>query len=139
MRIHYADPQFWLTHGIKADSLDYRGYKVDLFEDTLGQQLVAVWDNRVFEFGVHNTQAREDLKLLIDSSLDTISRFENEPKWFGVKLEYFQNAGFRDIRLSYRGRILKVYPAEVSLDLILEDAAMLIPQEIDRRNNETNI
>ena len=138
MKIPYSDPQFWLTRGIKADSLDYRGHKVDLFEDTLGQQLVAVWDNRVFEFGVHNTQAREDLKLLIDSSLDTITRFENEPFWFGAKLEYFQNAGFRDIKLSYRGRILKVYSAEVSLDLILEDAAILIPQEIDRRNNETN-
>lgn len=52
---------------------------------------------------------REDMMLLIDDSLDTITRFEEYSDLYGSKLEYFQNASNRDIRLLHRGRILKIY------------------------------
>jgi hypothetical protein len=31
------------------------------------------------------------------------------PNFVGAKLEYFRNGDYRDIRLSYKGRILKVF------------------------------
>ena len=42
-------------------------------------------------------------------SLDLITDFRNQPDFAGAKLEYFHNGDFRDIRLSYKGRILKVF------------------------------
>jgi hypothetical protein len=49
------------------------------------------------------------MKMVIDDFLDTVTRFEEYPELYGSKLEYFQNSGFRDLRLTYRGRVLKVY------------------------------
>ena len=96
-------------YGIQIDSFSYRGIEVAFYEDVNGHQLTAIWDDRLLEFGVYNTSYREDMKMVIDDFLDTITRFEDYPELYGSKLEYFQNAGFRDVKLSYRGRILKIY------------------------------
>lgn len=96
-------------YGIQIDSFSYRGIEVAFYEDVNGHQLTAIWDDRLLEFGVYNTSYREDMKMVIDDFLDTITRFEDHPELYGSKLEYFQNAGFRDAKLSYRGRILKIY------------------------------
>lgn len=96
-------------YGVPIDTLEYRGFKVNLYEDREGRQLVAIWQNQLLELGRDNTVYQDDLKMVIDDHLDTISRFKNYPNLYGSKLEYFQNAGFRDIRLVYRGRILKIY------------------------------
>ena len=45
----------------------------------------------------------------VDRTLDLITDFRNQPDFVGAKLEYFHNGDFRDIRLSYKGRILKVF------------------------------
>jgi hypothetical protein len=45
----------------------------------------------------------------IDRRLDLITDFRNCQDFVGAKLEYFRNGAYRDIRLSYRGRILKVF------------------------------
>ena len=96
-------------YGVPIDTLEYRGFKVNLYEDREGRQLVAIWQNQLLELGRDNTVYQDDLKMIIDEYLDTISRFEDYPNLYGSKLEYFQNAGFRDAKLSYRGRILKIY------------------------------
>lgn len=96
-------------YGVPIDTLEYRGFKVNLYEDREGRQLVAIWQNQLLELGRDNTVYQDDLKMVIDDHLDTISRFKNYPNLYGSKLEYFQNAGFRDVKLSYRGRILKIY------------------------------
>ena len=97
------------TYGVPIDTLNYRGFEVNLYEDLQGKQLVAIWQDQLYELGTNNTVYQDDLKMLIDEHLDTISRFENYPELWGSKLEYFQNSDFRDIRLSYRGRVLKIY------------------------------
>jgi len=58
---------------------------------------------------VYNTVYQEDMKLIIDDHLDTITRFSEYPELYGAKLTYFQIAAFRDIKLLYKGRLLKVY------------------------------
>ena len=45
----------------------------------------------------------------VDRTLDLITDFRNCPNFVGAKLEYFHNGDFRDIRLTYKGRILKVF------------------------------
>lgn len=112
-------------YGVQIDSFSYRGIEVGFYEDASGHQLTAIWEDKLFQFGVYNTSYRDDMKMIIDDYLDTITRFEDYPNLYGSKLEYFQNAGFQDIRLSYRGRILKVYPlTETFKDerAVIEDA-----------------
>lgn len=117
-----------LEYGVPIDNLKYRGFDIDFYEDVSGHQLIAIWEDSIFEFGVYNTMAKEDMKLLIDEKLDTITRFEDDPFLYGAKLEYFQNALFCDIRLCYRGRVLKIYlsPKSEDLDEIKIDARRLL-------------
>lgn len=118
------DPSSLEAFGIPCDTLDYRGFKVNLYEDAQGRQLVTVWQGKLIEFGRDNTSYQDDLKLIIDDHLDTITRFEEYPELQGSKLGYFQNSGFRDVRLSYRGRILKIYLLSefVDLEFLIQDA-----------------
>ena len=62
--------------------------------------------------------------MILDDHLDTITRFSEFPELYGSKLTWFQNGGHRDIKLVYRGRILKVYYKVNENDLfsIIEDA-----------------
>lgn len=127
-----------IQFGEPIDTLEYRGFRVLFYEDISGHQLIAVWENKIYEFGVYNTQAREDMKLIIDDHLDTITRFEEQPAFYGAKLERFQNAGFWDIRLWYRGRLLGVWPDPVDLMRIEDQAVELILDELRRRKLRDN-
>jgi hypothetical protein len=118
------DPSNLEAFGVPCDILEYRGLKINLYEDVQGRQLVAVWQGKLLEFGRDNTSYRDDLKMIIDDYLDTITRFEGYPELYGSKLSYFQNADFRDVRLIYRGRLLKIYllNSEVLADYLIQDA-----------------
>lgn len=102
-RIHLSES--W----VPLDSMTYRGISVDFYEDCLGHQVVTMWKDKVIEFGVYNTVYQDDMKLIIDDHLDTITRFKDQPELYGSKLTWFQNGSFRDIKLVYKGRLLKVY------------------------------
>ena len=102
-RIHLSES--W----VPLDSMTYRGISVDFYEDCLGHQVVTMWKDKVIEFGVYNTVYQDDMKLIIDDHLDTITRFKDQPELYGSKLTWFQNESFRDIKLVYKGRLLKVY------------------------------
>ena len=78
------------------------------------------------------------MKLIIDDHLDTITRFEEQPAFYGAKLERFQNAGFWDIRLWYRGRLLGVWPDPVDPMRIEDQAVELILDELRRRKSRNN-
>lgn len=90
----------------KIDELDYRGYHIDFLSDDAGQQVIAEFDNDVISFGAYNFCYREDMKDIIDRKLDT---FSTELNVFGARLEYFDNAGYRDAKLMYRQRVMKIY------------------------------
>lgn len=127
-----------IQFGDPIDTLEYRGFRVLFYEDLSGHQLIAVWENRIYEFGVYNTQAREDMKLIIDDHLDTLTRFPEQPAFYGAKLERFQNAGFWDIRLWYRGRLLGVWTDPVDPMRIEDQAVELILDELRRRKLRDN-
>lgn len=127
-------------YGIQIDSFSYRGIDIGFYEDTSGHQITAIWDDKLYQFGVYNTSYRDDMQIIIDDYLDTITRFEKQPAFYGSKLEYFDNAGFRDVRLIYRGRVLGVWTdaSESTMRFIEEAAVEKILDEIRRRNSQKN-
>lgn len=119
---------------IPLETFTYRGITVDCYEDRLGHQVVFPWKGKVVELGEYNTVYQDDIKLIIDDHLDTITRFSDFPELYGSKLTWFQNGSFSDIKLVYRGRILKVYinPDENDLFSITEDAKRTLYSYINR-------
>lgn len=117
-RIHLSES--W----VPLDSMTYRGISVDFYEDCLGHQVVTMWKDKVIEFGTYNTVYQDDMKLIIDDYLDTITRFSEDSKFQWSKLTWFQNGDFRDIKLLYKNRILKIYTDVDENDLIsiIDDA-----------------
>ena len=118
--------------GIVVDEFEYRGYTLKFYEDLSGRQLVTVWKDLLFEFGRDNMSYRDDAKLLVDDYLDTLTRFPEYPEFWGAKLEYFQNGSFSDLRLIYKGRILKLYLCKSSTRdpdleaIVLKDAITVL-------------
>ena len=109
---------------VPRETFTYRGISVDFYEDRIGHQVVTMWKGKVIEFGEYNTVYQDDMKMIIDDHLDTITRFSEDSKLYGSKLTWFQNGSFSDIKLIYKGRVLKVYinPNENDLFSIIEDA-----------------
>jgi hypothetical protein len=94
----------------------------------MGVECWAQWNNRLIDLGLNNLYYKEDMCKFIDRELDLITDFRNCPDFVGAKLEYFHNGDFRDIRLCYKGRILKVFlvAGEISeISLISESERIL--------------
>ena len=108
--------------------MEYRGIQVKFYEDCLGHQIITNWEGKVIEFGAYNLQYQDDMKLIIDDHLDTITRFSEYPEFHGSKLTWFQNGSFSDVKLLYRGRILKVYTNVNENDLfwMVDDARKVL-------------
>ena len=119
---------------VPLESFTYRGITVDCYEDCIGHQVVFPWKGKVIELGEYNTVYQDDIRLILDDYLDTITRFSEYPELYGSKLTRFQNGSFSDIKLVYRGRILKVYinPDENDLFSIIEDAKRRLYSYINR-------
>jgi hypothetical protein len=123
---------------VPLESFTYRGITVDCYEDCIGHQVVFPWRGKVIELGEYNTVYQDDIRMILDDYLDTITRFSEYPELYGSKLTRFQNGSFSDIKLVYRGRILKVYinPNENDLFSIIEDAKRLLYNHINRGDLE---
>ena len=114
---------------VRYDEIEYRNQKVVFLSDTAGDQCFANWNNRLIDLGLHNRAYKEDMCKFIDRTKDLITDFRNCPDFIGAKLEYFHNGDFRDIRLVYQGRVLKVFlvAGEVNeISLISESKKILI-------------
>lgn len=126
---------------VPLESFTYRGITVDCYEDCIGHQVVFPWRGKVIELGEYNTVYQDDIKMIIDDHLDTVTRFSDLPELYGSKLTRFQNGSFSDIKLVYRGRILKVYinPNENDLFSIIEDAKKILYTYIRGDTHESSI
>ena len=93
------------------DTLDYREQHIDFYNDDYGQQVYTVWNNENISFGTYNSNYKSDMKYLIDRKLDLITDFpELMPEGiYGAELRWFDNSGWDDIKLTYKGRIIKIY------------------------------
>lgn len=94
------------------DSIVYRGDKIDFYEHVDPPQIFAVWhkngiDTRI-ELEVNNRSSYIELVTkIIDYKLDGIFDFKLQERQF--RLEYFMNAGHRDIRLLCGDRAIKIF------------------------------
>lgn len=94
---------------IRYDAISYRNQEIYFLSDVSGSQCVAQWNGQLVDLGQFNHYYKEDMCRYVDRQLDLITDFRNCPNFAGAKLEWFHNGDYRDIRLSYRGRILKVF------------------------------
>ena len=94
---------------VRYGSMEYRDQIINFLSDPMGVQCVAQWNNQIVDLGLNNIYYKEDMCRFIDRVLDLITEFPDEPRLVGAKLEYFHNGDFRDIRLIYKGRILKIF------------------------------
>lgn len=94
---------------IRYDEIEYREESVKFLSDPSGVQCFAQWRGKLVDLGLNNIYYKEDICKLIDRELDLITDFRNCPNFIGAKLEYFHNGDFRDIRLLFKGRVLKIF------------------------------
>ena len=113
---------------VRYDTIQYRGQEVNFLSDPAGDQCFANWRNQLIDLGLHNRTYKEDVCRIIDRELDLITEFRNCPDFAGAKLEYFRNGDFRDIRLSYKGRILKIFlvAGEVNETWIISESERIL-------------
>ena len=94
---------------VRYDTIEYRGESVNFLSDPSGVECWAQWKGKLINLGLSNLHYKEDMCRFIDRELDLITDFRNCPNFVGAKLEYFHNGDYRDIRLVYKRRTLKVF------------------------------
>ena len=94
---------------VRYDTIEYRGEEVNFLSSVDGVECWAQWRGMLVDLGLSNLYYKEDMCKYIDRTLDLITDFRNCPDFAGAKLEYFHNGDFRDIRLCYKGRTIKVF------------------------------
>ena len=94
---------------VRYDTISYRNQEINFLSSVDGVQCFAQWNNELIDLGLNNIFYKEDICKFIDYRLDFITDFRDCPDFAGAKLEYFHNGDSRDIRLVYRGRIVKVF------------------------------
>ena len=114
-----------------VETYEYRGISVDIYNDDYGQQFYCTLFGEEVGFGAFNLNYREDLEYLIDEKLDVIARF---PKFHGSCLRWFDNGGYRDIKLVYKQRILKIFlvgnPEKVNFEQLRIDSEKILAKII---------
>lgn len=107
------------------DTLNYRGFVLHFFMNDDRQEIFTIIDNSLVYFGQCNADYKKDACNLVDLKLDVISQISPEGK-----LLWFQNGGYRDIKLIYKTRIVKIWlvtnPKLVNLTKIKQDAEGII-------------
>ena len=94
---------------VRYDTIEYREETINFLSDPMGIQCFAQWRGKLWDLGLNNLHYKEDMCKVVDRTLDLITDFRNQPDFTGAKLEYFRNGDFRDIRLVYKGRLIKCF------------------------------
>ena len=113
---------------IRQDVIHYRDQEVYFLSDVSGVHCFAQWHGELVDLGINNIFYKEDMCKFIDRRLDLITEFRDSPDFVGAKLEYFHNGDYRDIRLSYKGRILKVFlvTGEVNETFLISESKKIL-------------
>ena len=94
---------------VRYDAITYRDHNIEFLSDPAGVQCFGKCKDWLVDLGLNNISYKEDMCRFIDRQLDLITDFRDSPDFAGARLEYFHNGDYRDIRLVYMGRILKVF------------------------------
>lgn len=113
---------------LRYDAISYRGQEVYFLSDVSGSQCVAQWNDKLVDLGIYNQRYKEDMCSYIDRQLDLITDFRNYPNFVGAKLEYFRNGDYKDIRLVYKGRTIKVFlvAGDVNETLLISESEKIL-------------
>ena len=114
---------------VRYDTIKYRGFTIDFLSDPAGVQCFGKCNDWLVDLGLNNIYYKEDMCRFIDRQLDLITDFRDSPNFAGAQLSYFNNGGFRDIKLSLKGRILKIFLVAGPVDetwIISESKKILI-------------
>ncbi len=113
---------------VRYDTIEYRGEEVNFLSSVDGVECWAQWRGKLVDLGLNNIYYKEDMCKFVDRELDLITDFRDCPDFIGAKLEYFHNGDFRDIRLCYKGRILKVFlvAGEVNETLLISESERIL-------------
>jgi hypothetical protein len=113
---------------VRYDTIEYRGETINFLSEPMGVQCFAQWRGKLIDLGLNNIYYKEDMCKFVDRELDLITDFRNCPNFDGAKLEYFHNGDFRDIRLCYRGRTLKVFlvAGEVNETFLISESERIL-------------
>jgi hypothetical protein len=113
---------------IRYDTISYRGQEINFLSDVSGVQCIAQWHNELVDLGMNNIYYKEDMCRFVDRRLDLITTFRDCPDFAGARLEYFKNGTYRDIRLSYKGRVLKVFlvVGQVNETLLISESKKIL-------------
>lgn len=112
---------------VRYDTITYRDQEINFLSDPAGVQCFAQWNGELVDLGLNNIYYKEDMCKFVDRKLDLITTFPKSPELQGAKLEWFHNGYSRDIRLCYKGRVIKVYltagdGSAVNLSYVIDDA-----------------
>lgn len=94
---------------VRYDAITYRDHEIEFLSDPAGVQCFGKCKDWLVDLGLNNIYYKEDMCRFLDRQLDLITDFRYSPDFAGARLEYFYNGDYRDIRLSYKGRILKIF------------------------------
>jgi hypothetical protein len=114
---------------VRYDTITYRDHEIEFLSDPAGVQCFGKCRGWLVDLGLNNIYYKEDMCRFIDRQLDLITDFRDLPNFIGAQLSYFNNNGFRDIKLSYKGRILKIFLVTGPVDetwLISESKKILL-------------
>ena len=113
---------------LRYDTISYRGQEIYFLSDVAGVHCVAQWNSQLVDLGMCNIYYKEDMCKFIDRQLDLITDFRDYPNFTGAKLEYFHNGDYRDIKLSYKGRVLKIFlvAGKVNETLLISESRKIL-------------
>lgn len=113
---------------VKYDTIKYRDQEINFLSDPSGVQCYAQWNDQLVDLGLNNIYYKEDMCKFIDRQLDLITDFRNSTNFVGAKLEYFHNGDYRDIRLSYKGRLIKCFlvAGEVNETFLISESEKIL-------------
>ena len=94
---------------IRYDEIEYRDLRIEFLSDPAGVQCFGKCNDWLVDLGLNNIYYKEDMCRFIDRQLDLITDFRDSPDFAGAELTYFNNGGYRDIKLSYKGRLVKCF------------------------------
>lgn len=94
---------------VRYDAIVYRDHEIEFLSDTAGVQCFGKCNDWLVDLGLNNIYYKEDMCRFIDRQLDLITDFRDYPDFAGAQLSYFNNNGYRDIKLAYKGRLIKIF------------------------------
>ena len=94
---------------VRYDAITYRDHNIEFLSDPAGVQCFGKCKDWLVDLGLNNQAYKDDMCRFLDRQLDLITDFRDSPNFAGAQLSYFNNGGYRDIKLSYKGRIIKCF------------------------------